>query len=73
MVAFRRAAAEILRSVRRGEAFVLTYRGAPVARLEPIQPEGEELKGDPIYALCEHAVEGGESLTNQEIDDILYG
>lgn len=54
-----------------GERMVLTRRGKPVARLEPIAqdtPDGD----DSFYSLSDLA-EMGKSLSNKQIDDILYG
>ena len=73
MLRFRREAADILRSVRHGESWILTYRGQPVARLEPFASDEAAPENDPFYSLCSHAVAEGESLANREIDDIIYG
>ncbi|MEE8586463.1 MAG: type II toxin-antitoxin system prevent-host-death family antitoxin [Acidobacteriota bacterium] len=74
MLQLRREAAEILRSVRHGESCILTYRGVPVARLEPLPAnQADLLEDDPIYSLCQHAVGDGDSLSNEAIDDIIYG
>lgn len=73
MLQLRRDAAAVLRSVRSGQPCLLTYRGEPVARLEPIAPPKDAFKDDPIYKLCDHAVDDGTPLTNREIDDLLYG
>jgi prevent-host-death family protein len=72
MVEFRRDTEAIIRKVRRGQRMVLTYRGKPVMRLEPIADE-EPSDDDPFYALPSHAVDNGGSLTNEEIDQIVYG
>lgn len=72
LVAFRKNAERILRRVGRGERLILTRRGRPVARLEPIR-DGEPASDDPFYRLPDFAVEGGGSLTNEEIDRIVYG
>jgi len=71
MLEFRRQAERVLARVRKGERLVLTHRGKPVARLEPIQEESIE-SDDPFYSLCELAEPAG-SLTNPQIDEILYG
>ena len=71
MLEFRRDAQGVIRRVRRGQRMILTYRGKPVARLEPIsgaRPEAD----DPFYTLSELAT-SGTSLTNDEIDAIVYG
>lgn len=71
MLAFRRDAERVLEKVRRGERLILTHRGKPVARLEPIR-KGPIEQDDPFYSLCELAEATG-SLTNRQIDEILYG
>jgi prevent-host-death family protein len=72
MLEFRREAGSVLKRVRKGHAFVLTYRGTPVARLEPI-PSTAISTDDPIYSLDEIASKHTGSLTNEEIDRIVYG
>ncbi|MBI3925970.1 MAG: type II toxin-antitoxin system prevent-host-death family antitoxin [Armatimonadetes bacterium] len=72
MVDLRRDAEKILQQVQQGQRMVLTYRGKPVARLEPIaseEPGGE----DPFYEIYRLATSAGKNLTNLEIDDVLYG
>ncbi|MFN0055041.1 MAG: type II toxin-antitoxin system Phd/YefM family antitoxin [Planctomycetales bacterium] len=71
MLEFRRDAQSILRRVCRGEAFVLTYRGRQVARIEPVA-SGEASTTDPIYHLFDFA-EDAQSLSNDQMDSILYG
>ncbi len=72
MVEFRLRAAEILGAVRRGRRMVLTYRGRPVIRLEPISDEAPAQE-DPFYRLADLAAPKGTSLTNQQIDETVYG
>lgn len=71
MLDLRRDTERVLARVRKGERLVLTHRGKPVARLEPIQSESIE-PDDPFYSLCELAEPAG-SLSNSQIDEILYG
>lgn len=67
---FRRHADAVIRKVRQGKRLILTYRGQPVMRLEPIQ-ETNPAADDPFYALPQLATKG-RSLTNEEIDQIVY-
>jgi antitoxin (DNA-binding transcriptional repressor) of toxin-antitoxin stability system len=69
---FRRDAVAVIRKVRQGKRLIMTYRGKPVMRLEPIQASvpGQD---DPFYRLAECAVSTGQPLTNEEIDEIVYG
>jgi prevent-host-death family protein len=70
---FRRDAETVIRQVRQGKRFILTYRGKPVMRLEPIR-ECEIGPDDPFYSIAEYAVDDDEPpLTNEEIDRVVYG
>ena len=74
MLAFRRDAQRIIRAVERGQRFLMTYRGRPVMHLEPAKPATEIREDDPIYHLAALAdATPGKSLTNEEIDQVLYG
>jgi prevent-host-death family protein len=68
---FRRHADAVIRKVRQGKRLILTYRGKPVMRLEPIQ-EPNPTANDPFYALSQLATPNGRPLTNEEIDEIVY-
>lgn len=72
MVEFRNDAESIIRQIGKGQRFILTYRGKPVARLEPAEL-GLPVEDDPFYHLHELADAGGKSVTNEEIDGIVYG
>ncbi len=69
---FRQRAKSILASVGKGQSIVLTYRGKPVARLEPIGITTVDCD-DPFYRLNELAIRSGKSLTNSEMDQLVYG
>jgi len=75
MLQFRRDAKRWLEAVQAGERFVLTYRGDPVARLEPVRPEAAAVpEDDPLLRIDDFAVEGaGGPLTNEELDRTVYG
>lgn len=74
MLEFRRDAERIVRAVERGQRFLMTYRGRPVVHLEPVKPSAEIREDDPIYHLASLAdSKPGASLTNEEIDQVLYG
>lgn len=72
MVELRQDAEGVLRRVKQGEQLILTYRGKPVARLSPFD-SATPPADDPFYRLADSAADGGESLTNEEIDKIIYG
>jgi prevent-host-death family protein len=73
LVDFRKNAAKILGRLRQGHSLVLTSRGHPVARLEPV-PVEKAREDDPLYRLFEVAAdEGGGVLSNAEMDRLIYG
>jgi antitoxin (DNA-binding transcriptional repressor) of toxin-antitoxin stability system len=72
MLEFRLHADKIIAQVQKGQRMILTCRGKPVARLEPIVQESIDAD-DPFYSLPGVGDASGESLTNEQIDDILYG
>jgi prevent-host-death family protein len=72
MLDFRQNAAKIIAQVQKGQRMILTCRGEPVARLEPIVQETAS-GDDPFYSLSELSAGAGESLINAQIDDFLYG
>lgn len=75
MLEFRKDALRTLRAVQRGERLLLTYRGKPVARIEPVRPtKAEAVQEDPIFRIEEFAIRGpGGKLPNEEIDRLVYG
>ncbi len=72
MAEFRRNAEAIIRKARQGKRMILTYRGKAVMRLEPISDELPD-SDDPFYALPELADSRGKTLTNEQMDRIIYG
>ena len=72
MLELRQHAEKIIAQVAKGQSMILTRRGKPVARLEPIVPESINA-GDPFYSLDALSDVTGESLTNEQIDETLYG
>jgi prevent-host-death family protein len=72
MLALRQHAREVVEQVQRGQILVLTYRGRSVARIVPIRSETADAD-DPFYGLADLADRRGASLTNRQIDDLVYG
>jgi antitoxin (DNA-binding transcriptional repressor) of toxin-antitoxin stability system len=68
---FRKNARKIIRWSKQGQRMVMTYRGRPVMRLEPIRDE-KVTSDDPFLQLQGIVVGKGKSLSNKEIDDIVY-
>ncbi|MGQ0813780.1 MAG: type II toxin-antitoxin system Phd/YefM family antitoxin [Gemmatimonadota bacterium] len=75
MLEFRRHAKRALDAVRRGERLLLTYRGKPVAWVEPVKPEAAVVPDDdPLLRVDDFAVDGpGGVLPNEQIDRVIYG
>lgn len=72
MLELRNHAKEIVERAQHGERMLLLYRGAPSMILEPYRKEEGDYADDPIFSLP--AVAGaGESLTNEEMDEAIYG
>lgn len=72
MVEFRLHAERVIRETMGGEEMILTYRGKPAIRLQPIG-EGAIREDDPFYRLDTLASGEGESLSNEEMDRVIYG
>ena len=68
---FRRDVEAVIRQAQQGQRLVLTYRGKPVLRLEPIRDQVVSAD-DPFYALGRLASHETTPLTNEEIDQIVY-
>jgi prevent-host-death family protein len=75
MLEFRKDAAGILRRIRKGERFVLSHRGRPVARLEPVSARKPlDLANDPFLTIGSRATKSPKGRTRHEdIDRIVYG
>jgi antitoxin (DNA-binding transcriptional repressor) of toxin-antitoxin stability system len=75
MLEFRKNAEGILRRLGRGERFVLSHRGRPAARLEPISAARvSDPAQDPFLTIGRRAVPSPKGKTRHaNIDRILYG
>jgi antitoxin (DNA-binding transcriptional repressor) of toxin-antitoxin stability system len=75
MLEFRRGAGRLFKRLARGEHFVLTHRGKPVARLEP--PDVSALPArskDRVFRIEDYVVDGSETpFDHRDIDLIVYG
>ncbi len=69
MLEFRLHAKRILTQVQQGQRMILTRRGKPVAKLEPIIEIPD--RNDPFYSLTDLAGVG-KPLSNAQIDELLY-
>ena len=72
LLEFRQKAQAVLSYVQKGRGVLLTCRGKPVARLEPVVSRSAS-QADPFYSLDQLADDRGEPVTNDEIDRVVYG
>lgn len=75
MVKFRQDAEGVLRRVARGERLVLSHRGKPAARLEPLTAApSSDPAHDPFLGIASRAKVSPQGKTRHaDIDRILYG
>jgi antitoxin (DNA-binding transcriptional repressor) of toxin-antitoxin stability system len=75
MLEFRRNAQGILRRLARGERLLLSHRGRPAARLEPVNaPRASEAAPDPFLSVARRAKPSPKGPTRHEdIDKTVYG
>jgi antitoxin (DNA-binding transcriptional repressor) of toxin-antitoxin stability system len=75
MLEFRKNAERVLRRIAKGERLVLSHRGKPAARLEPVTATaGAALPDDPFLGIGRRATASPKGKTKHaEIDRILYG
>ncbi len=77
MLEFRKDAEGVLRRVARGERLVLSHRGKPAARLEPLTDaaaRSADPASDPFLGIARRAKPSPKGKTrHQDIDRILYG
>ncbi len=75
MLEFRKNAEGILRRVAKGERFLLSHRGRPAARLEPVITNGPgDAAMDRFLTIGQRAVPSPKGKTRHiDLDKILYG
>ena len=75
MLQFRQNAEGVLRRVARGERLILSHRGRPAARLEPLAGTGEpDPAQDPFLDVAQRATPSPKGKTrHRDIDRILHG
>lgn len=71
---FRQRTKAIIAKIHQGQHLILTYRGKPVVRLEPIK-DGDTSADDPFYSL--HLIATSQPETGRSkleaIDETVYG
>ena len=75
MLEFRQNAEGVLRRVARGERLVLSHRGKPVARIEPLAEHSDiDPVTDPFLSISGRAKPSPKGRTKHEdIDRYIYG
>jgi len=75
MLEFRRDAAGVLRRIANGERLVLSHRGKPAARLEPLNgPSVADPATDPFLSINRRATRSPKGKTrHRDIDRVLHG
>lgn len=75
MLEFRRNAQSVLRRVAKGERLLLSHRGKPAARLEPLTTApNNALANDPFATIGSRAIASPKGKTRHaDIDRIVYG
>jgi prevent-host-death family protein len=75
MLEFRRHAQSVLRRVAKGERLLLSHRGKPAARLEPLTTAPDNApSNDPFLTIGSRATASPKGKTRHaEIDRIIYG
>ncbi len=75
MVEFRQDAEGVLRRIAKGERLVLSHRGKPAARLEPLTAApSSDPASDPFLGIARRAKASPKGKTKHgDIDQILYG
>ena len=63
----------VLKTLKQGRSLTLTYRNKPLARIVPLKEERLLSGDDPIYRMYELAEPIGAPLTNEEMDELIYG
>jgi prevent-host-death family protein len=75
MLEFRQNAQSVLRRVAKGERLLLSHRGKPAARLEPLTSAANKaLSNDPFLTIVSRATASPRGKTGHaDIDHIVYG
>lgn len=71
MLEFRKNTGKIIRLSQQGQRMTVTYRGKPVMKIEPILPDMAS-GDDPFYNLGLIADNSGGSLSNEQMDKLIY-
>ena len=75
MLEFRHNAQSVLRRIAKGERLLLSHRGKPAARLEPLTTPADAVRpNDPFLTIDSRATASPKGKTRHaDIDRIIYG
>jgi antitoxin (DNA-binding transcriptional repressor) of toxin-antitoxin stability system len=75
MLELRQNAQSVLRRIAKGERLLLSHRGKPAARLEPLTtPANDARRNDPFLTISSRAMASPKGKTrHSDIDRIVYG
>jgi antitoxin (DNA-binding transcriptional repressor) of toxin-antitoxin stability system len=75
MLEFRQNAQSVLRRIAKGERLLLSHRGKPAARLEPLTTLANDVRSnDPFLTIGSRATASPKGKTRHvDIDRIVYG
>lgn len=71
LLEFRKNSKKVLEFARRGERMIMTFRGKPVCRIEPIKDRVPH-EDDPFYQISHLAQDKAGTLDNKQMDKIIY-
>lgn len=75
MLELRQNAQSVLRRIAKGERLLLSHRGKPVARLEPLTTAPNDVRlNDPFLTIgCRATASARGKIRHADIDRIVYG
>jgi antitoxin (DNA-binding transcriptional repressor) of toxin-antitoxin stability system len=71
MLELRKNTGKVIRMSQQRQRMIVTYRGKPVMKIEPVIPE-KVSADDPFYKLGLVADNSGGSLSNEDMDKLIY-
>jgi hypothetical protein len=73
MLDLRNDSESIVSQLKKGVSMLLTYRGKKLAVLSPYHEEyATDSDSDPLFAVCEHAIEAPDLDKSKSDDDLIY-
>ena len=72
LLEFRKNSKKIFERAKHGERMIITYRGKPMCRIEPVENKVPD-EDDPFYQIDRLAESKTGHLNNAQMDKIIYG